>query len=148
MDTRFGKPRVATFFELVDHISYEVSEEDIKMLLSYGKFLVCSEPDWDYMCRLDFYYYQLPLKKVKDNPNLDIPSRYLLVSSYNIRDFRRIGDEEMIEFLDRLENSDEFKLVKTFEKTYKIDYIGNDQAYYSSDLEMFFQKFYLYEKNV
>lgn len=89
----------------------------------------------------------LYIKDIKKNPDIKIPTKYVLVSSYNIRDYRRVNDKNMVAFLDRLERSDEFKLVETFEKKPKLSQIFGENIYYSVDLELFFQKYYLYENS-
>jgi hypothetical protein len=87
----------------------------------------------------------LYMKDIEKDPNIKIPTKYVLVSSYNIRDYRRVDNKKMVAFLDRLEKSDEFKLVKTFEKKPKLLKMFGENIYYSVDLELFFQKYYLYE---
>lgn len=109
-------------------------------------FVVSYLDQFTYPVKLFYDAVVIFLKDIQNNPHLDIPTKYLLVSSHNIRDYKRINNSAMVAFLDRLEKSDEFKLIKIFGKNSKLGALFGHDNYYSCDLEVFFQKFYLYEK--
>ncbi|MBL4694852.1 glycosyltransferase family 39 protein [Candidatus Gracilibacteria bacterium] len=68
---------------------------------------------WDdrvtYPIENNFANYTGKLSQIEKSPTVPIPSQYVLISDYNFKHYRRVGNENMITFLDRLENSDEFK---------------------------------------
>ncbi len=109
-------------------------------------YVIGYKDGFSYPVKKNYPAYTISIKDIEKIPDLEIPFKYVLISSFNSREARRIKNQPMIKFLNRLENSSEFKLVKTLRKNYKIPYIGNDDAYYSSDLELFFQKYYIFEK--
>lgn len=147
---------LAFLYNFVDMVSQPIVHEQFaeyqreKMNLSKDNpdiILVMGYEDlFTYPVKGGFVAKALMLKEIEANPKMDLPAKYLLISSFHTRNARRVGDKPMIAFLERLESGKEFKLVKVFEKTPKFgDFFGKD-IFYSSDLEIFFQKFYLYEK--
>ncbi len=147
---------LAFFYNFIDMVLQPIAQEQFDRYQRENLNLSKDNPDivfvlgyedlFTYPVKTDFAARGLLLKEIEANPKIDVPGKYLLISSFYLRNARRVEDKSMITFMDRLESGKEFKQIKVFEKVPEFGNFFGKNIFYSNDLEIFFQKYYLYEK--
>lgn len=109
-------------------------------------FIVGRLENTSHPTKIDYPADVLLLSVIEKEPQIKPGTKYVLVADNQIRDGLRIKDKSIVDFFENLEN--DYKLVKIFKKDPPLSFFFNEKTYFSSDLELFMKKYYLYEKKI